>query len=66
MSARVKLTVPCCKRVVRSIPLYRHATEVADRRCPRCGADWRVVVRPLGESKKTPGMLFHKADWTCR
>jgi len=43
----IRLRCPECDRGLAPAPLLRYAEHAIDRRCPRCGAHWRVILRPL-------------------
>jgi hypothetical protein len=57
----LKLRCPDCARQLR-VPLMRHATVHARRKCRGCKMRWFLVVTPLAASHR--GVAIHKLEWT--
>ena len=51
-----------CGRKLAHVPAMRYATDVYTRTCRKCGAKWRLVVRPL---MSDDSMMVHQVDMTC-
>lgn len=45
-----------------SVSANEVATTAQDRTCRKCGARWRVVVRPVASKGQ---MAIHKVEMTC-
>lgn len=43
----IRLRCPDCGRGLPPAPLFRYATDVRRRSCPRCGQRWSLVLRPM-------------------
>jgi hypothetical protein len=64
----MKLSIRCpatsCKGHLHAIDAGLAATEIADRKCRRCGATWRIVVTPIRAVMGGAGFA-HRLDWLC-
>jgi hypothetical protein len=64
MKLALQCPQPQCRGHLAPVEAGSSAIEVADRTCRRCGAKWRLVVRPQGVIANGRAHA-HRVDWTC-
>lgn len=52
-----------CKTMLAKVNASDSATTVCDRTCRKCGAKWRVIVRP--NISRKPGVGMFPVELTC-
>jgi transcription elongation factor Elf1 len=62
LPATQAIDCPHCGNKLAALPLYRHATHIATRKCRSrsCGTHWQVKATPM---VYRPGMLLAELDW---